>query len=175
MDLMVDSLQQKWERKNKTKPQINPGAMGQCNAPHAQGAAEGTAEPKEKGMRRTDKLHQTQWQLCSAHLAAAHVTEQALIHGSTFKAKNQMASPAHGAGGSSLPGEGRAALWGALNTHWSGWEGLSEPRLLSLCAGAAGALKRDCKWPEKQTPCHANAALQTVLKLWVSSFHESCP
>lgn len=146
-----------------------------------QGAAERTAEPKEKGMWRTDKLHHTQWQLvemqkhkgllCSVHPAATDVTEEALIHGSMFKAKNQMASPTHGVGGGSAWGrEGQHTGGSAVPTGWAGKGCQSYSCCPSQCREAAGALKSDCKMPEKQMPCHANAGLKTVLKLWVSSF-----
>lgn len=171
MDIMVDSLQQKWERENKTTPQINLGATRQCNAQHVQGAAEGTAEPKEKGMWRSDKLHQTQWQLaemqkceglfCSAHPAATNATEEALTHGFMFKAKNQMASPTHGVGGGSLLGAGRGSTLGgsAIPTGWTGKCCQSYSCCPSQCREAVGALERDRKMPEKQMPCHANTAL----------------
>lgn len=102
MDFMVDILQQKGERENKTKPQINLQATGECNAQILEGASpselpkghqnqtrrgygELTSSTKHRGcsLRRSE----CKGLACSTHPMATKAAEQAPIRGSTFKAK----------------------------------------------------------------------------------------
>lgn len=96
---MVDVLQQKGERENKTKPQINLQATGQCNAQILEGASpselrKGHQNQNRRGYGELNKLHQPQGLLTEtrasakgAHPTATDAAEQAPIHRSKFKVK----------------------------------------------------------------------------------------
>lgn len=63
LDSMVDILQQKGVRENKTKPQINLQARGDCNAQKLEEASPSELskgpQTQTRGAQRTDQLHQT--------------------------------------------------------------------------------------------------------------------